>query len=68
MFFFNLKPQQIALHQNAQNNAIFSRAAPTVPSAAQRNNVLRTHKDELEKPFDCILVRIERKKIIAMLG
>ncbi len=28
----------------------------------------RTRKVELEKPFHCILVRIERKKIIAMLG
>ncbi len=37
-------------------------STPTVPSK------LRTHKDELGKPFDCILVRIERKKIIAMLG
>ncbi len=36
--------------------------------AAQRNNVPRARKDEFEKPFDCILVRIERKKRIAMLG
>ncbi len=26
-------------------------------AAAQRNNVPRTHKDELGKPFDCILVK-----------
>ncbi len=37
-------------------------------TAAQRNNVPRTRKDEMEKPFDSILIRFERKKRIAMLG
>ncbi len=52
---------------------VWTRLKTTVPSklrtraAVQRNNERRTRKDELEQPFDWILVRIERKKIIAML-